>query len=102
MDILNIIENLRSDVIKYREEKKQSYVSPDICSVEIAINIVEFCLKRNRQIHESEEIWFKASFYLANGLDGTEWENLYLAYKSLVDYVEKHDYFRKEIPIVKW
>lgn len=102
MDIKFIINNLRIDVAQFRLDRKNYYISPEICTVEIALNLVEFCLKRNRVILEEEEMWFNANYLLAHGLQGTQWENVYINYVNLTNYVKNNNYFRNSIPKVDW
>ena len=101
-NIKDILSILRLEINNYRVNRKGSYVLADILAVEIAINLVEFCLKKNRAIHSNEEIWFEASYSLAYSLDGTDWENIYLYYKDLVSYVNDNSFFRNDIPKIDW
>ncbi len=101
-DIKEIISNLREEINRYREIRGKLYILDDILAVEIAVNLVEFGLKKNRPIELNEEIWFEASYALAQSLDGTEWGNIYSFYKELVSYVINHSYFRKDIPKIDW
>jgi hypothetical protein len=101
-NVKEIISSLREEVNKYREVRGKLYILDDVLAVEIAINLTEFCLKKNRPIELNEEIWFEASYALAQSLDGTEWESIYSFYKELVDYVKNNSYFRKDIPKIDW
>jgi hypothetical protein len=102
MNIRQVTEKLRDSIHKLRNDRKQYYISPEISTVEIALNLTEFCLKRNRSISTDEEMWFEASFYLGHGLDGTEWQDVYYYYLDIVNYVKENNYFRDEIPVVNW
>ncbi|MQP53238.1 MULTISPECIES: hypothetical protein [unclassified Flavobacterium] len=102
MDIVKKINSLRLNVIKFRSDRKDYYISPDISTVEIALNLVEFSLKRKRSLLHEEEMWFEASFYLAHGLDGTEWQDIYYDYLDIVSFVKQNNYLRNNIPEIKW
>ncbi len=102
MEIKNLLSELRETLFRFRTERKMYYYPPDLCAVEIAINLVEFSLKRKRLISSEEELWFDATYYLAQSLDGTEWESIYYNYLELVNYVKMHNFFRNEIPNLEW
>ena len=101
-DIKEIISSLRTAINNYRISRGNMYILDDILAAEIAINLVEFGLKKNRSIEPSEEMWFEASYALAYSLDGTEWEDVYILYKDLVTYVKVNAYFRKNVPKIEW
>lgn len=98
IDIKKTLMSLRKEINKYREERGEQYILADILAVEIAVSLVEFCLKKNRAIKTEEEIWFEALYVIAYSFDGTELQNIYTYYKDLVTYVKAHNYFRNEIP----
>lgn len=102
VNIKELLSNLRFEINEYRHQRGDEYILADVLSVEIAISLVEFCIKKNRTIKENEEIWFEASYALAYSLEGTDWEKIYLYYKDLVTYVKASDYFRKDIPKNVW
>lgn len=102
MNIKQKIEKLRNNIYEFREDRRQYYIPPEISTAEIALNLVEFCLKRKRSVLVEEEMWFEASFYLANGLDGTKWQEVYYLYLDIVSFVKDNNYFRDNIPIVNW
>lgn len=100
-DIKSNLVSLRSEINKYREENR-AFILADILAVEIAMNLVEFALKKSRPITIEEEIWFKATYPIAYSFDGTKWENIYILYKELINYAEMKNYFRGVIPKVEW
>ena len=101
-DIQKIIKSLRSEINLYRDERGNRYVAADVLAVEIAVNLVEFGLKRERAILPNEEIWFEATYQIAYGFDGTEREQIYTLYKELIKYVKLNDHLRKNIPKLEW
>lgn len=102
MKIQEILIKLRKEINNYRDAKLNKNVPAEISTIEIALNIVEFKLKKKKPIYDFEELWFKASYLIAYSFDGTDWEYLYIYYKKIIAFVEKHNYFRDEIPFVDW
>lgn len=101
-DIKEIIYSLRAEVNLYRDERINRYVLVDILAVEIATNLVEFALKKERAIQPNEEIWFEATYPIAQSFDGTEREKIYTLYQELIKYAKANQYFRKGVPVIKW
>ena len=101
-DIKEIIYSLRAEVNLYRIERNGRYILADILAVEIAVNLTEFALKKDRAIQPNEEMWFEATYPIAHSFDGTEREKIYTLYKELIKYVQANNFFRQRIPKIEW
>ncbi len=96
MDLINIVDNLRIRVCKYRLEKMPiKDISTHLNAVDIVLSLVELALKDKRPIQKEEEMWFNAGLYLAYVFENSEWEDIVIEFNKIVDEVQKEFFFRK-------
>lgn len=78
-----LIKNFRSRLCEYRSKRMDVEVSIHINAMEIALNLAEFALYRDRKIKKEELKWFDAGLQLEYVLGGSEWEDLLEYYNDL-------------------
>ncbi len=90
MEAIKICQNLRVRVSDFKDSdlfKKSKPLQYDILAIEIAINLCELALLHNRNIEESEKIWFTAGYYIAMDFTGV-WEDISKLYDEMVKTIK--------------
>lgn len=95
MELQSILKKLRTRLSEYLFKTQTEDRSLHVNAIEIAVCLVEFALEDKRPIKNEEENWFKAAYHLSYVFpSGSEWEDLSELYCTLVDVVERKNYFR--------
>ena len=90
------VSNFRNRLTEYRVSKVGFEVSIHINALEIAINLAEFSIRKDRVILQSEEIWFNADWELINVFENSKWEDLLHSYFQLKELLKKNNYLKLE------
>lgn len=76
-------KNLREILTKFREHKKDSFISEHILAAEIALSFSDLFLINGREISNEEKEWFRAGIYLDYILGGSPWEEIIVRYNKV-------------------
>lgn len=86
--IENIAERLRLRLSEYLFEHRNEEGNVHIGAVEISLCLVEYWLKKQRQIQRTELVWFDAGWYVLQLLDGTRFKDIADDYREMAKIVE--------------
>ncbi|MFI5171618.1 MAG: hypothetical protein ACHQFW_04465 [Chitinophagales bacterium] len=95
MTLAAIAERLRKRLTEYRQANRfNTKINTPISMIEIALNLTELAIDRNRPIDPAEEIWFKESWSIIQPLEKTEWEDIIDLYRNLAFKLNERNWFR--------
>lgn len=85
--IEKITERLRLRLSEYLFEHRNEERNVHIGAVEISLCLVEYWLKKQRQIQKTELAWFDAGWYVQQLLEGTKFKDIADDYREMAKIV---------------
>lgn len=89
-----LVKNLHNRIAEYRIARRSEQISTHINAVEIAVCVVEFALRDNREIRPEEETWFHAGYHVQLVLENSEWEDISVMYNQLIEEAMRIGYIK--------
>ena len=97
-EIKAITKKLRQRLTEFRYQFINEESSIHINSVEIALGLIEFAIKVNREIRADEEQWFKGGKYIDLIVGNSEWKDISDLYYEMIRTGQKCKYLSKSVP----
>lgn len=95
MTLAAITNILRKRITEYRQHNRITpTVNEAVDIIEIALNITELGLAKNRIIPAQEEQWFTPDWKIILALEKTEWDDLIDIYREVIFKVQERNWFR--------
>lgn len=95
MTLSAVAEKLRKRVTEYRWQKRFDLkVSPAANFIEMALNLTEMALVKQRPVTTDEEQWFHEGWPVIHILEDTEWEDMIDLYRTMTFKLEERNWFR--------
>jgi len=95
MTLAAIANILRKRITEFRHSNRvNAGINEAVNRIEIALNISELGISKNRIIEISEEIWFEPDWKIIHTLERTEYDDLIDLYRELIYKVEERNWFR--------
>jgi hypothetical protein len=87
------LQKLRKRITQYRHFKliKGTETSIHVNALEIALNLAEFAIEKNRKITQEESSWFNADWELMHVFENSEWEDLLIGYFEMKKFLIEKD-----------
>ena len=93
-NLQSITEALRKTLSEFRYSTIKEEGSIHIITVEIALGLIEFAIKANREILPEEYMWFKGGKYIDLIVDNSEWKDISQLYFDMIDAAKKAGYLK--------
>ncbi|MBC8173401.1 MAG: hypothetical protein H7X71_05780 [Chitinophagales bacterium] len=95
MTLASITNICRKRITEYRHNNRvNTSINEAINLLEIALNITELGISKNRPVEITEEQWFEPDWKIIYALEKTEWDDLIDLYRELIYKVQERNWFR--------
>lgn len=92
MEINLLRQTLRRRLAEYRYFKIEKGTSIHVNAIEIALDLIDYAVEKNRTISKQEQNWFNAGWELMMVFQNSDWEDLLELYYELGEHA-KGNYF---------
>lgn len=95
MTLAAVVELLRKRLEEYRHANRMhTRIQAPVNILEIALNIAELAIDKNRPLSDEDVQWFRESWQVIHCFENTEWEDLTDLYRTLTHKMEERNWFR--------
>jgi hypothetical protein len=89
-DLKEITRKLRRRLTEFRYTYINENSSIHIDTVEIALNLIDFALKVNREIRAGEKQWFEGGKFIDEIVGDSEWKDISDLYYNMISAAKKN------------